>query len=119
METKDLYAEALLIKVKNEIKAVLLSKLEIIKYLDEAREIAEEISCPEVLWKIYFEYGRFLQDDKQYLRALEYYQRCHDIFGDVGGKIKNESYQNSYLDRPDRQAVFTAIDEIKELARSY
>ncbi|GAH15774.1 unnamed protein product, partial [marine sediment metagenome] len=82
-----------------------LSKLEVRKILDEAKEIAEEIGCPEILWRVYFEYGRYLQNNKEYLEALDYYQKCNGIFSDVISKIKNESYRRSYFNRPDRQAV--------------
>ncbi|GAH05161.1 unnamed protein product, partial [marine sediment metagenome] len=115
MGTKDLYAKALLLKVKNGIKLHVLSKLEVRKILDEAKEIAEEIGCPEILWRVYFEYGRYLQNNKEYLEALDYYQKCNGIFSDVISKIKNESYRRSYFNRPDRQAVLAAIDKIEKL----
>ena len=115
MALKDLYAEALLMKAKNEVKQGVLSRIEVRKILDEAMRIGEEIGCPEILWKIYFEYGKLLQDSKQYLNAFEYYQKCITIFRNVVNKIKNESYRMSYLHRPDRQAVFTKIDEIENL----
>ena len=83
----------------------------------EAKTIAEEICCPEILWKVYFEYGKFLQYNKVYAKALEYYEKCHKIFIDVGSKIKNESYRHSYLDHPNRQAVFSAVHEIKKLIK--
>ena len=115
MGTKDLHTEALLVKVRNEIEQGTLSKIEIIGILNEAKKIAVEISCPEILWRVYFEYGKFLQYNKIYAKALEYYDKCHRIFIDVGSKIKNESYRHSYLDHPDRQAVFSAVREIKKL----
>jgi len=113
MGTKDLYTEALLMKVKNGIKQGVISKVEVFKILEEAKKIAEEIGSPEILWRVYFEYGRYLQNNKEYLEALDYYQKCNGIFRDVISKIKNESYRKSYLQRPDRQAVDTAIKEIK------
>jgi len=116
MGTKDLYAEALLMKVKNGIKQGVLSRIEIIKILDEAKGIAEDIGCPEVLWKVYFAYGRFFQDDNQYFKALDYYEMCNKIFGEVASKIKNVSHKKSYLHHPDRQAVITAVYEIEGLS---
>ena len=111
---KDLYAEALLIKAKNEIKLSVLSKIEILQILEEAKRLAEGIVCPELLWKIYFAYGRFLQDNNEYLTALEYYQRCNRIFGSVCKKLKKESYKKSYLSRPDRESVITCAREIEK-----
>jgi tetratricopeptide (TPR) repeat protein len=107
---KDLYAEALLMKVKNELKQNRLSKIEYIKILDEAKGIVEEIGCPEILWKIYFEYGRFAEKYREYYEALSYYEKCILIFKDVVNKIKNESFKKSYLNRPDRHAVFSAVN---------
>jgi len=115
MGTKDLYAEALLLKAKNEIKRGIVSKIEILTILNEAKKLAEEIEYPEILWKVYYEYGRFLQDDRQYVKALDYYDKCNDIFENVCAKINNKSYQRSYLNRPDRQAVYAAKDEIARL----
>jgi tetratricopeptide (TPR) repeat protein len=115
MGTKDLFAEALLLKAKNGVEQDILSKVEIMKTLNDAKQIAEEIGCPEVLWKVYFEYGRFFQSNKQYPKALEYYQKCNRIFETVISKIKNERYKKSYLNRPDRLAVRTAVQEIGKL----
>jgi tetratricopeptide (TPR) repeat protein/tRNA A-37 threonylcarbamoyl transferase component Bud32 len=115
MGTKDFYVEALLIKTKNEIKQGILSKIEIFKILNEAKKIAEELGCPEILWQVYFLYGRFFQDDKQYFKALDYYDKCNNVFENVCSRIKNKSYQRSYLDRPDRQAVYHAKNEIARL----
>jgi len=112
---KDFYAEALLLKAKNEIEQGILSRLENLQILDEAKKVAEEIGNPEVLWKVYFKYGRFLQDNKQYTKALEYYQKCNGIFKDIGSEIKKESYRMSYLNRPDRRVVFYAINEIEKI----
>jgi tetratricopeptide (TPR) repeat protein len=115
MGTRDLHAEALMMKAKNGVKQGILSKVDAIKILDEAKTIAEEIGCPEVLWKIYFAYGRILQNNKEYLQALKYYRKCNEIFEDVISKIKKESYRKSYLNRPDRKLVATAVDEIERL----
>jgi tetratricopeptide (TPR) repeat protein len=115
MGTKDLYVEALLMKVKYEIKQKSLSKSEIMKLLDEATKIAEEIECPEIIWRVYFEYGVVLQAYKEYSGALEYYEKCIEIFKHVSNRIKNKSQRKSYLDRPDRKIVFTALDEIDKL----
>jgi hypothetical protein len=46
---------------------------------------------------------------------LEYYEKCIEIFKNVSNKIKNKSQRKSYLDRPDRKIVFTALDEIDKL----
>ena len=115
MGTKDLYAEALLMKAKHEIKQDNLSRVELIKILDEATKVAEELDCPEILWKIYYSYGRFFQAHKKYLVALDYYHRCNKIFGDVCAKITKESYKKSYLTRPDRNKVIAAANEIEKL----
>jgi tetratricopeptide (TPR) repeat protein len=114
MGTKDLHAEALLCKAKNGIHGI-LSKIEVNNLLLEALRITEEIKYPEILWKVYYEYGQFLQKDKKYLEAIEYYQKCNNIFKKVGSKIKNESYRQSYLHRPDREAVMIAAKEINKL----
>ena len=111
--TKDLYVEALLLKVKNSIKQKILSKKEVMIILDEAKMIAQEIGNPEVTWKVYFEYGRFFQARKKRCQALEYYLKCMEIFKEVMGKIKTKSYKKSYISRPDRQAVITAIETIQ------
>ncbi len=113
MGAKDLYAKALLNGAKNEMGQGIMSEAEVIRLLGKAKGIAEEIGCPEVLWKVYFEYGRFLQDDKQYLKALDCYQKCNDVFEDVISKIKNESFKKSYLNRPDRKALFTITNELR------
>jgi tetratricopeptide (TPR) repeat protein len=112
---KDLYAHALLHKVKNGVKQAILIKIEAIKFLDEAKMIAEEIGCPELLWSVYYEYGRFLQDDMQHLRALDYYEKCNRILAEVSAQIRNESYKKNYLGRADRRLVDTAINEIARL----
>jgi len=114
MGTKDLFAEALVLKAKNGLEQDIFTKIEIMKTLSESKGIAEEIGCPEVLWKVYFEYGLVFQRNKRYLKALEYYEKCNGIFNDVISKIKNESYRICYLSRPDRQAVDSAIKEIKK-----
>ncbi len=114
--TRDLYADALLRKVKNEIKKGNLAKTEVFRNLDKVKKVAEEIDCPEIRWKIYFEYGRFLQDKKDYLKALGYYKKCIRIFMDVSNKIKNEVHRKSYLNRPDRQEVYSSVNEIERLA---
>jgi predicted ATPase/Tfp pilus assembly protein PilF len=105
MGTKNLYAEALLNKAKHEIKRGIISKIDIIRFLDEAKTIAEEIGCPEILWKIYYEYSRFLQKNREYRKALQYYSQCIAVFKDVVSKIKIVSYKKSYLNRPDRQVA--------------
>jgi serine/threonine protein kinase/tetratricopeptide (TPR) repeat protein len=115
MGTKGLYVEALLMKVKYEIKQKSLSKSEIMKLLDEATKIAEEIECPEIIWRVYFEYGVVLQAYKEYSQALEYYEKCIEIFKSMSNKIKNKSHRQNYLDRPDRKIVFTALDKIEKL----
>jgi tetratricopeptide (TPR) repeat protein len=115
MHRKDLYVEVLLGKLKNGMKRGILSKIDSLQILDEAKKIAEEIRCPEILWKVYFEYGAFFQNDKQYHNALEYYQKCNYVFGDVISKIGNEKYKQSYIDRPDRFAVRTAVKEIGDI----
>lgn len=112
MKTKDLYVEALLMKAKNQIKQD-VSSIEILKILDEAEKIAEGLACPEVLWKIYFESGRFFQENAEYFKALKYYEQCNRLFENVIRKISNESYKVSYLNRPDRQAVATALNKIE------
>jgi serine/threonine protein kinase/tetratricopeptide (TPR) repeat protein len=112
MGAKDLYAEALLIKVKNELTQSRLSKVEFIKILDEAKGIVEEIGCPEILWKVYFEYGRFSEKYRECYEALNHYEKCIIIFKDVVDKIKNESFKKSYLNRPDRQVVFSAVNAL-------
>jgi len=114
MGTRDLHAEALLIKAKNGIKGI-LSKIEVSKLLKASERIAEEIHCPEVLWKVYFEYGRFFQDNKEYFKTLNYYRKSMGVFKSVMSKIKNESYKKSYFNRSDRQAVFIGINEIERL----
>jgi len=114
MGVKDLYSEALLSKIKHGIKQSTLSKQEAIEILDEAKMIAEEIGKPEVLWKIYFEYGNILQSNHEYRKALDYYQNCIEIFMAVSSKIKNKSYRKSYLNRPDRRAVFAAVDIVEK-----
>jgi tetratricopeptide (TPR) repeat protein len=78
-------------------------------------EIAKEIACPEILWKVYSEYGNIFQSNNEYKKALDYYQKCIEVFMDVIGKIKNKFYKKSYLKRPDRQTVFTAIDIVERL----
>jgi len=115
MDAKDLYVEALLMKVENGIKQGVISKVEVFKILEEAKKIAEEIGSPEILWRVYFEYGKYLKNNKEYLEALDYYQKCNGIFRDVISKIKNESYRRSYFNRPDRQAVLAAMDGIEKL----
>ena len=112
---KNLYADALLLKAKHELKQDMLSKVEYLQALEGAKKIAEEIGCPEILWMIFYEYGRFFQEHKKNLAALEYYHRCNKIFGDICGKITKESYKKSYLTRPDRDAVITAANEIEKL----
>jgi predicted ATPase/tRNA A-37 threonylcarbamoyl transferase component Bud32 len=115
MGTKDLYIEALLVKVKHEIRYGDISKIEVIEILDEAKIIGEEIGYPEILWKVYFEYGVVLQAYKEYSRALEYYEKCIEIFKNMSNKIKNKLYRQNYLDRPDRKIVFAALDNIEKL----
>ena len=119
MGTKDLYIEALLLKVKNGIRQGILAKSEVVGILDEAKKIAEEIGCPEIIWKVYFEYGKFFQHHKDYLRALQYYKQCVTVFIDVSGRIKQKSYKESYLNRPDRQLVYAAIDEVERITESH
>ena len=110
MGTKDLQAETLLIKAKNG-SAGILSKAEIFRILKETIKVAEEIGCPEILWRVYFEYGRFLRENKEYRKGLKYYRKCITIFRDVVSKIKNESYKKSYLNRSDRKSAFNIINE--------
>ncbi|KPJ73162.1 hypothetical protein AMJ52_04155 [candidate division TA06 bacterium DG_78] len=102
---KDLYIKALLIKVKNGINNKTLTNIEAKCLLDEAKKIAEEIDCPEVLWKVYAGYGEFLQRNKEYHKALKYYRQSIEVFKNVVSKIKNISYKKSYLNRPDRKEV--------------
>ncbi len=115
IQSRNLYVETLLIKVKNGIKQSVLSEKEGFKILNDAKEVAEEIGCPETLWKVYLEYGRLLQNNEEHLKALENYQKCIEIFMSVSNKIKNKTYKKSYLYRPDRQTVFAAIDTIEKV----
>jgi hypothetical protein len=115
MGANDLHAEALLMKTKNEIEHNILSQTEITNLFNEIRIIAEETRCPEIIWKVYFEYGKFLQNNEEYLESLKNYRKCNKIFGAVISKIKNESYRKSYLNHPDRQAVYAAKNELKKL----
>ena len=117
LNSKDLYLKALLINTKNKIEQGILSKTEVINILNEAKGIAEEIGSPEIPWKVYYEYGRNLQDYKEYHKALEYYQKCIEIFKDLSSKIKNESYRKGYLNHPDRKTVFNDIDRIEKLIK--
>jgi serine/threonine protein kinase/tetratricopeptide (TPR) repeat protein len=109
---RDILVEALLIKAKSEMKHNVLSKIEIYKILTEAKTIAEEIKCPEILWKIYFEYGKFYYGEREFSKASYYYKKCVGMLKDVSSKFKNKSYERSYLNRPDRQAVFNTIDKM-------
>jgi serine/threonine protein kinase/tetratricopeptide (TPR) repeat protein len=109
MGTKDLYAEALLMKAKNGVKQGILSKTEYFTILSEAIKIAEEIDCPEILWKIYSTCGKFLKEYEEYQKASKYYQKCVVVFRNTINKIKNKAYKKSYLNRPDRLTVFMAI----------
>jgi serine/threonine protein kinase/tetratricopeptide (TPR) repeat protein len=112
MGTKDLYAEALLLKARCG-KYGNLTKNEVFEILKEAMQIVEEIDCPEILWKIYFEIGRNFQDDKEYHKAIRYYQLCNEIFEVVGGRFKKETYKISYLNHPERKQIFTSTNEIE------
>jgi serine/threonine protein kinase/tetratricopeptide (TPR) repeat protein len=114
-EMKNIHAEALLYKVKNGLREGSLLKMEALNILDEAMNIASDIGRQEVIWRLYFEYGRLYQDDKQYSKALDYYKRCSKIFREVGCKIKSETNREYYLKHPDRRTVFTAIHEIEKL----
>jgi len=118
INTKDSYAEALLIRAKNEIKQDFLPKIKIAQSFKEAIKIAEEIKKPELLWKVYFEYGKILQQGQQCKEALEYYQKCIKIFIDVTEKIKAKRYKESYVNRSDRQELFTAIKGFETLLKS-
>ena len=69
----------------------------------------------EVIWKLYFEYGRLYHDDGQYSRALDQYKKCNKIFREVGCRIKSEVDRECYLKHPARHRVFTAIHEIEKL----
>jgi serine/threonine protein kinase/tetratricopeptide (TPR) repeat protein len=109
MGTRELYVEALLSYVKNNVT---LPKKELKNMIEEAIKIAEEIGCPEVLWRVYFTYGRFYQEHKQNLKALNYYQQSIEIFKDVTSRLQNESQKQRYLNHPDRQAVIVAVREI-------
>ena len=112
MGARDLYTEALLIKITNTIKQGILSTKETSRILVEAEKIAKEISNPEILWKVYFVYGRFFQNNKQYRKASKYYQKCINVFKSVINRMKNESRRKSYLNRPDRKAAITAMNKI-------
>jgi len=112
MGTKELCAEALLIKAKIGAQQGILSKKECFTMLNEAIKIAEEIISPEILWKVYYTYGEFLKENKKYQKASKYYQKCVVVFRNVINKIKNEAYKRSYLNRSDRLKVFMAIRRI-------
>jgi tetratricopeptide (TPR) repeat protein len=109
--TKDLHSEALVLKAINGINGILPKKA-VETLLLEALSIAEQINCSEILWKVYFEYGRFLHENKQYRRAAKYYQKCIDIFRSVVSKFKNEYDRNSYLNRPDRKEAIAIMNRI-------
>jgi len=113
MGTKDLYAEAMLIKTKSEIAQDTLPYAEVLRILDEVRMIATEIGNPEILWKVYFTHGYYLHNLKQYRRASHCYKRCVDVFKSVICKFKSESLRTSYLNRPDRQAVISVMKRMK------
>jgi len=113
MGTKDLYVEALLLKVKNAIELGKISTKDIMKTMDEAIQIAEDINCPEVLWKAYSEYGNILQSSNEYKKALDYYQKCIEVLMNVSNRITNKSHRKSYLNRYDRWEIFTAVDVIE------
>jgi tetratricopeptide (TPR) repeat protein len=115
MGTKDLYVEALLMKVRSALELGKIAMRDIIKTMDEAIHIAEEIKHPEVLWKTYFEYGNILQGNHHYRKALDYYQKCIEVFMNMSSKIKSKSYRKSYLTRTDRQAVFAAVDSVEKM----
>ena len=109
--TKDLCVRALLMKIKNGTKQNILSEFAAIELFNEAVRVAEEIGYPETLWKVYFEYGNFLKENKKRLQALRYYRQAIMILKNVVARIRNQSYRNSYLMRPDRKAVIEAISE--------
>ena len=69
-------------------------------------------SHEKMLWKVYFEYGRFSEKYREYYEALNHYEKCIVIFKDVVDKIKYESFKKSYLNRPDRHAVFSAVNAL-------
>ena len=115
LHMKAVYIDALLMRAKYEIALGNLSHVEIVKILDETVKRAEEISAPEYLWKVYFEYGRFFQNKREHLLALDYYQKCVEILMSISRKIKNKYHKHKYLNRFDRRAVFTAIDSIEKM----
>ena len=59
----------------------------------------------------YFEYAKFLHENKDYSTALDYCEKCMQVFKDVVGKLKNKSYKRSYLNRPDRKEAMAYIKE--------
>jgi serine/threonine protein kinase/Tfp pilus assembly protein PilF len=113
MGTRDLYAEALLLKARCG-KYGGLPKNEVFEILKEAMHIAEEIDCPEIVWKIYFEIGENFKNDEEYHEAIRYYDLCNGVFNAVGRRFKKESYKISYLNRADRKQVFTSTNEIEK-----
>jgi serine/threonine protein kinase len=112
---KNLHVEALLFKVKNGLQQRSLLKIKALNILDEAMRIASDSGRSEVIWRLYFEYGRLYQNDGQYSMALDYYKKCNKIFRKVGCRMKCEADRKYYLKHPGRHAVFTAIHEIEEL----
>jgi serine/threonine protein kinase/tetratricopeptide (TPR) repeat protein len=115
LHAKNLYVDALLMRAKYEIALGSSSHAEVVKMLGEAVKIAENIGAPEYLWRVYFEYGRLCQNKKEYLLALDYYQKCVEILMSVSRKIKNKSHRHRYLNRADRRAVFAAIDTVERI----
>jgi serine/threonine protein kinase/tetratricopeptide (TPR) repeat protein len=113
MGTKDLYAEALLLKIKCEIAQDTLPYAEVLRMLDDVRMIAAEVGNPEILWKVYFTHGYYLHNLKQYHKASQFYKRCVDVLKSVICKFKNESLRTNYLNRPDRQAAITIMKSMK------
>jgi serine/threonine protein kinase/tetratricopeptide (TPR) repeat protein len=114
MGTKDIYIMALLMRGDNGFRSHMLSKRDCVTMYDEALGCAEGIDYPEILWRVYYTYGMMHYRCKSYRKALYYYKKCITVWSDVTGKIHQKKLRKSYLHRPDRQAVFTAIDEIEK-----
>jgi serine/threonine protein kinase/tetratricopeptide (TPR) repeat protein len=116
MGTKDIYTMALLLRGYSGLQSHIFSRRDCVNMYDEALRCAEEIDYPEVLWKVYHIYGMMHHRYKSYREALYYYKKCLVVWSNVTDKIHQKNLRESYLHRPDRQAVFAAIDEVGKYA---
>ena len=92
--------------------------LNVIQYLNEARDLAEPLNLSLELKRIYHLYGQIAIKQNDLPKAYEHYKRAYEYLKTVLKSINNSDYQTSFLAKNENKTLLNDIKKIQKTMRN-